>query len=98
MGTGDPFPGGKERQGREADHLPHLTPRSGMSRSYTSSPPKRLHGVQWDCFNFIIRNSITGRWAQNRAEQNPTAIAKFPVNYCGILEEHLNPERRSTSV
>jgi hypothetical protein len=24
-----------------------------MSRSYTSSPPKRLHGVQRDCFAFI---------------------------------------------
>jgi hypothetical protein len=24
---------------------PHLVPRSIMSRSYTSSPPKRLHGV-----------------------------------------------------
>jgi hypothetical protein len=24
---------------------PHLVPRSRMSRSYTSSPPKRLHGV-----------------------------------------------------
>jgi hypothetical protein len=24
---------------------PHLVPRSWMSRSYTFSPPKRLHGV-----------------------------------------------------
>jgi hypothetical protein len=24
---------------------PHLVPRSRMIRSYTSSPPKRLHGV-----------------------------------------------------
>jgi len=40
MGTG-----GKARPGRDADHSPHLVPRSRMSRSYTSSPPKRLHGV-----------------------------------------------------
>jgi hypothetical protein len=45
MGTGGPFPGGKARPGRDADHSPPLVPRSRMSRSYTSSPPKRLHGV-----------------------------------------------------
>jgi hypothetical protein len=45
MGTGGPFPGAKARLGRDADHSPHLVPRSSMSRSYTSSPPKHLHGV-----------------------------------------------------
>jgi hypothetical protein len=40
MGTGGPFPGGKS-----VTTHPHLVPRSRMSRSYTSSPPKRLHGV-----------------------------------------------------
>jgi hypothetical protein len=39
MGTGCPYPGGKARQGRDADHSPHLVPRSRMSRSYTSSLP-----------------------------------------------------------
>jgi hypothetical protein len=34
-----PFPGGKARLGRDADHSPHLMPRSRMSRSYASSPP-----------------------------------------------------------
>jgi hypothetical protein len=33
MGTGGPFPGVKARPGRD------------VSRRYTSSPPKRLHGV-----------------------------------------------------
>jgi hypothetical protein len=28
MGTGGPFPGGKARSGRDADHSPHLVPRS----------------------------------------------------------------------
>jgi hypothetical protein len=41
MGIGSPFSGSKARPGRE----PHLVPRTCMSRSYTSSPPKRLHGV-----------------------------------------------------
>jgi hypothetical protein len=45
MGTGGPFPGAKARPGRDADHSPHLVPRSGMSTSYTSSPPKRPRGV-----------------------------------------------------
>jgi hypothetical protein len=45
MGTGGPYLGGKARPGRDADHSPNLVPRSWMSRNYTSSPPKRLHGV-----------------------------------------------------
>jgi hypothetical protein len=28
MGTGGPFPGDKARMGRDADHSPHLVPRS----------------------------------------------------------------------
>jgi hypothetical protein len=42
VGTGGPFRGAKARPGRDADHSPHLVPRSRMSRSYTSSSPKRL--------------------------------------------------------
>jgi hypothetical protein len=40
MATGGPFPGVKARPGRDADHPPHLVPRSWMSRSYTSSHPQ----------------------------------------------------------
>jgi hypothetical protein len=45
MGTGGPYPGGKARPGRDADHSPNLVPRLRMSRSYISSPPKHLDGV-----------------------------------------------------
>jgi hypothetical protein len=45
VGTGGLFPGGKARPGRDADHSPHIVPRLSMSRSYTSSPPMRLHGM-----------------------------------------------------
>jgi hypothetical protein len=45
MGNGGPFPGGTARPGRDADHSPHLVPRSRMSRSYTSSPPCTSIGV-----------------------------------------------------
>jgi hypothetical protein len=44
MGTGGTSPGGKARPGRDADHLPHLVPKSRMSGSYDSYPPWRLHG------------------------------------------------------
>jgi hypothetical protein len=37
MGTGCPFPGGKARLGRDADHSSHLVPRSRISRSDISS-------------------------------------------------------------
>jgi hypothetical protein len=52
MGTwvGGPFPGVKARPVRDADHSPHVVPRSLMSRSYTSSPPCASIGVLWDCF------------------------------------------------
>jgi hypothetical protein len=45
MGTVGPFAVANARPGRDADHSPYLAPRSKMSRSYSSSPPKRLRGV-----------------------------------------------------
>jgi hypothetical protein len=50
MDTGAPFPGGKAWPGRDADHSPHLVPRSRMSRRYTSSPPKR--DVRCECMMY----------------------------------------------
>jgi hypothetical protein len=50
MGTEGPFPGGKARPVRDADHSPHLVLMSRMSSSYNSSPPKCPHGVWWDSF------------------------------------------------
>jgi hypothetical protein len=38
-------PGVKRGRGVALTTHPHLVPRLKMSRSYTSSPPKRLHGV-----------------------------------------------------
>jgi hypothetical protein len=45
MGTGGPFPEAKRGRGVTLTIHTHLVPRSRMSRSYTSSPPKHLHGV-----------------------------------------------------
>jgi hypothetical protein len=43
MGTGGPLSG--DRAGRDADHSPSSSAEVKMSRSYTSPPPWRLHGV-----------------------------------------------------
>jgi len=42
MGTGGPFPGGKARQGREADNS---APSSAKVMNELYPLPKRLHGV-----------------------------------------------------
>jgi hypothetical protein len=45
MGTVGRFPGAKRGRGVTLTFHLQLVPRSRMSRSYTSSPPKRHHGV-----------------------------------------------------
>jgi hypothetical protein len=45
MATGVLSPGVKRGRGVTLTTHPHLVPRSGMSKSYTSSPHKRLRGV-----------------------------------------------------
>jgi len=45
-------PGVKRGRGVTLTTHPHLVLRSTMSRSYTSSPPKRLHVVLWYSFSF----------------------------------------------
>jgi hypothetical protein len=45
MGTGGPFPRTNRGRGVTLTTHPHLIPRSGMSKSCTYSPPKRLRGV-----------------------------------------------------
>jgi hypothetical protein len=45
MGTGGPFPGGKARPGRDADHSPPSSSEVKNEKEKTSSTPKRLHGV-----------------------------------------------------
>jgi hypothetical protein len=52
MGTGGPFSGAKRGRGVTLTTHPHLVPRSRMSGSYTSYPPKPHHGVSRDCFAF----------------------------------------------
>jgi hypothetical protein len=56
MGIGGLFPGVKVRQERDADHSPPCSAEVVNERSYFSSPSKRLHGVQRDCF---LRGNVT---------------------------------------
>jgi hypothetical protein len=56
MGTGGPFPSGKARPVRDADHSPHLVSRWGMSRSYTPSPPS----ASVDVVGLLYFTSIKG--------------------------------------
>jgi hypothetical protein len=42
---------------RDANHSPHLVPRSRMSRSYTSSPLWHLHGER-NSFTFLLNCNI----------------------------------------
>jgi hypothetical protein len=54
IGTGCSFRGGGLAWPRhDSEPLPHLVPRSAMSRSYNSSPPWRMHGGILDTF-FIL--------------------------------------------
>jgi hypothetical protein len=48
-------PGVKHGRGITLTTLPHQVPRSRMSRSYTSSPPKHLHGAYWYSFKLTLQ-------------------------------------------
>jgi hypothetical protein len=52
-------PGVKRDRGVTLTTLPHLVPRSWMSRSYTSSPPCTTIGVLWDCFTLHLDTNVT---------------------------------------
>jgi hypothetical protein len=64
MGTMGSFPGSKARLGCDADHIPHLVPRSTMSRSYTSSTPWHLYGVAGQLY--FTRHFIGLLWTSNQ--------------------------------
>jgi hypothetical protein len=45
MGTGGPFPGGKARPGRDADHSPPSSAEVVNEKELYLLSPKRLHGM-----------------------------------------------------
>jgi hypothetical protein len=81
MSTGVLSPGLKHGRGVTLTTHPHLVSRSGMSRSYTYSPPKPLRGVSWDGFSLLYVTGVkTFRPVYNLAavlswmQHNPTSI------------------------
>jgi hypothetical protein len=58
MGTGSPFQG-EAQPGRDADHSPPSS--AEVENKVYSSPPKRLHGVQWDSFSFSFSILVTSK-------------------------------------
>jgi hypothetical protein len=65
------FPRGQSAAGAWHWSLtPHLGPMSGISRSYSSSPPKCLHGVYRDCFTFFTRGRGRPRNSWRRTTLN----------------------------
>jgi hypothetical protein len=69
MGT-DLFHGSKAWPGLYPDHSPHLVPSSRMSRSYTTSPPCRLHGDSETDLLHYARIFLT-------VSRNKTATTKY---------------------
>jgi hypothetical protein len=70
------FPGGKARPGLDADHSPHLVPRSCMSRSYTSpaAPPQACCGTG---FLFLLMLTSNGPRARVFHENILTKTSSF---------------------
>jgi hypothetical protein len=77
MGTGGPFPGAKCGRGVTLTTHPQLVGRSSMSRSYTSSLPKRLHGVYRCCFAKM--NFFSGRWCIKYDRKNEGCVTALLV-------------------
>jgi hypothetical protein len=73
-----PFPGGKARPEPDADHSPHLMPRSRMSRSCTSALSCRLPGCSGAAYLAMCRRFFLC------ASDSRTWFAVAPVCYmCG---------------
>jgi hypothetical protein len=57
MGTGGPFPGGKARPGRDADHSPPSSAEVVNEELYLLSPqapPWRVEGLPFFTFTYIV--------------------------------------------
>jgi hypothetical protein len=63
MGTGGPFPGAKRGRGVTLTTHPHLVPWSGMSRSYTSTPPSDCVARSGTALLYLyVKGDVTDKW------------------------------------
>jgi hypothetical protein len=99
MGTGDPFPGAKERPRRYADHSPHLVPRSCMSKSYTPLPPSAFVACSgtalalsyWLSYPSVYFSGVNSSNYCHNARWTPlTPGAMFHLTYCEKISEILS--------
>jgi len=89
MGTGGPFPGGKRAAGAwRWPLIPHLVPRSRMSRSCTSSPPQappwRVAGLLY--FTFLLFCSKLYIYKQ-RDSLLSGKHCRLPMDICPALSD-----------
>jgi hypothetical protein len=96
MGTGGPFPGAKERPRRDADHSPHLVPRSCMSRSYTPLPPSAFVACNgtalafsyWLSYPSVAFSGVNNSNYWHNARWTPlTPGAMFHLTYCEKISD-----------
>jgi hypothetical protein len=79
MGTGDSLPGAEVRPGRDADHSPHLVPRSRMSKSYNSPPPPSAFMA---CSGTALAVALPMLLCMFRFLLLYTALPKYDVQSC----------------
>jgi hypothetical protein len=94
MGTGGSFPRVKRSRGVMLTTHPHLVPRLSMSRSYTSSPPRRIHGVSWTALLFLHINNISQTASNSSYWLTPAENTQVPrggwnaANCCHVHESN----------
>jgi hypothetical protein len=77
--NGGPFPGAKRGRGVTLTTHPHLVPMSGMSRSYTSSPPSACvvcSGTALICF-FCLFPRLQRRREHTASIQNHSELIRL---------------------
>jgi hypothetical protein len=107
-GTGSSFPRVKRGRGVMLTTHPHLVARLSMSRSYTSSPPMRLHsftfypGICLEGLKNIMKTSDRDSWSQGRdmnpepPEYEPRALTTRPRRSMPSRQPHEPWSRAST--
>jgi hypothetical protein len=86
MGTVVPFPRGKARTGRDADHShPSSTVLKNEYELYLLSP-LRLHGVLWDCFTLLLNFGLKAR-TERRGQVVDTPPTYWEVPGSNLLSE-----------
>jgi hypothetical protein len=85
------FPGGKARPGRETGRLPHLVPRSRMSRSYISSSPWQLHGSYSIAYSYIVYTHASRAHTHTHTHWRPQQVLFTVLSFRYESARHGSP-------